>query len=352
MSTETPNMLMGRFKSSSKPFSIQDHQRLALLSGKAPGAEDDEAFDVTDLPDTIIPLSQVEEEHRLRAEVTSAFKNALASADADAEDDDGFLVKKDLSKAEVDKEQAAYRSFLLKHGGGEDQVRKTLGLTQDNTASAPALDFLGSDVNGPSGPDFRGVKSDSALKAKRTRKDDDEFLMNYILNRGWVDKEDEEEEVVPQRKRKSTKLPQGNEEENATASSSKHPWGELEAEDDFDDKAEEFETTYNFRFEEPGAANIVSHPRNLATTVRRTDDSRKTARELKKEREAAKAAAFEEETKRKKGKMRREIDMRLQALKEEFGEEALKGLDLEGDWDEVAHDKAMQTLLAADGDVS
>lgn len=30
-----------------------------------------------------------------------------------------------------------------------------------------------------------------------------------------------------------------------------HPWGKIDEEEEFDDKAEEFETEYNFRFEEP-----------------------------------------------------------------------------------------------------
>lgn len=55
---------------------------------------------------------------------------------------------------------------------------------------------------------------------------------------------------------------------------------------------------------------------------------------------------------REKGKMRREIEKRLDELKAELGEEALEGLDLEGDWDEARHDQAMQDLMAAEHDVS
>lgn len=73
---------------------------------------------------------------------------------------------------------------------------------------------------------------------------------------------------------------------------------------------------------------------------------------MKKERKAEKAAAHEEKVRREKGKMRREIEKRLEELKAELGEEALEGLDLEGDWDEARHDRAMQELMAAEQDVS
>ena len=50
------------------------------------------------------------------------------------------------------------------------------------------------------------------------------------------------------------------EEEGAEAEGSSHPWGALDEEDDFDDKADEFETAYNFRYEEPYVQSLHTPP--------------------------------------------------------------------------------------------
>jgi len=69
--------------------------------------------------------------------------------------------------------------------------------------------------------------------------------ISYILNRGWIDRSEEHvptyDEVVGKR---------DDEEQADNIGESSHPWGELD-EDDFDEKADEFETAYNFRYEEP-----------------------------------------------------------------------------------------------------
>lgn len=52
----------------------------------------------------------------------------------------------------------------------------------------------------------------------------------------------------PSMQAKADEEEEGDEEESQAGPS--HPWGLLD-EDEFDDKADEFETGYNFRFEEP-----------------------------------------------------------------------------------------------------
>jgi hypothetical protein len=112
--------------------------------------------------------------------------------------------------------------------------------------------------------------------------DDDRFLKQYILKKGWVARD------------------------GGAGSSDDDGGSEIDAEDeDFMQRANAFEANYNVRYEEPGGAELATHPRSQEGTVRKEDDRRKRARAER----AARKAAEEEERKlrQKKEEMLRAI---------------------------------------------
>ena len=129
----------------------------------------------------------------------------------------------------------------------------------------------------------------------------------------------------------------------------------------FESLASHFEASYNHRFEEPGAATIASFPRILPSAVRRQDTTRKEARERRKERKEEELRKRQEEVKRMKALKMREIRRKLERVgreaglkkfnrgnndeDDEFVDEALKELDLDGEWDPEKHDRQMAGLF-------
>lgn len=107
-------------------------------------------------------------------------------------------------------------------------------------------------------------------------------------------------------------------------------------EEAFDEVVDTFESSYNFRFEEPcvfnilnrilihghvrNAAVIPTHPRTLPSLVRRPDTTRKEARERKKERKEEKLLQKKEEVKRLKALKMKELRERLEKVGAEGGE--------------------------------
>lgn len=101
--------------------------------------------------------------------------------------------------------------------------------------------------------DYEKFTSKYGSKLTKDEIDPDNFLEHYLSSEGWKDKT----AVVPH-------------------------YDEIVKEDEEDaealEKAEEFEHTYNFRFEEQGSSVIRTHARHIDDTMRREDDSRKRKR--------------------------------------------------------------------------
>ena len=148
-------------------------------------------------------------------------------------------------------------------------------------------------------------------------------LYSYILNRGWID-------------RSARRLPTYNE-ITTGPSSIRDPdptatpagadvdadanAGDLLEDDEFDEVAERFESSYNFRYEEPDAAHIPSFPRAVESVRRPTDnaDRRRAARERRRERKEAEKVQRREEVKRLKGLKSREVQAKLERIGKEGG---------------------------------
>ena len=121
------------------------------------------------------------------------------------------------------------------------------------------------------------------------------------------------------------------------------------------------------------ATEIARHPRNLTSTVRRQDTTRKEARARRKARKEEELLQKREEVKRLKALKMKELRRKLERIGREGGLQdidnhqgifrlvkysvrllilcmiALRDLDLEGDWDPEAHDLQMAGIYAQGG---
>ena len=282
--------------SSGKKVTLRDYQRSRIEEAIKTSSDPAKAIaDATtyrpETNDTALPTHDAEQEA-----IRSEFLNAAQDSD---EEDDLFQVK----RVSGDDSSTDYRTAILgalDAKEGEDQVRNLL---RDHTDD------------------------------KSRSKENEDFLMNYILNRGWVDKDAAPSAPEPPR------------DWDAEAA-------ELESEASFDSAADAFEHAYNFRFEDPTLAQknfaIESFPRHTEDTIRRKDDRRKKARQ---ERAARKKEEKEEkmrELDQLKTLKRQEIAEKLKKLRlvsggdNQMDGKAFEGIDFEADFDPDEHDRIMQ----------
>uniref|UniRef100_A0A8U7N8U1 Protein KRI1 homolog n=1 Tax=Corvus moneduloides TaxID=1196302 RepID=A0A8U7N8U1_CORMO len=108
-------------------------------------------------------------------------------------------------------------------------------------------------------------------------------------------------------------------------------------------RQQEFERRHNFRFEEPGAAQIQTFPRHIPTSVRRRDERRKEKREQIRERKKKDRARRREELKQLKNLKRQELAARIARIRDASGSDAFGLTDslLQEDFDPARHDRLM-----------
>lgn len=81
------------------------------------------------------------------------------------------------------------------------------------------------------------------------------------------------------------------------------------------EQADRFEANYNFRFEEPGGAQIVGHPRRVEDAFRKEDNKRAAARKERSARKAEEEERRRQEVRRLKGLKKKEIEDRCVAAR-------------------------------------
>lgn len=119
-----------------------------------------------------------------------------------------------------------------------------------------------------------------------------------------------------------------------------------ESDEEFE-RAEEFETKYNFRFEEAAGGEIQTHGRDAGASLRRVDDSRKKAREQAAARKAEQKQERMEELKRLKNLKKQEIMDKIAKIKEVAGVDGVdfSGLDLDEEYDPSSHAAKMARVF-------
>ncbi|KAF8331256.1 Krr1-domain-containing protein [Amanita rubescens] len=312
--------------------------------------------------------THVEEQQVLRNETIAAFHGAVAGEDEDGDESDeggGLLVPREKTKDEMEREEEEYRAYLKKEVGSDLEDLITVEKVNDEFAQAEKSSDIEVDAKKK-----KKKKKSKESKVKSKEQEDHEFLMSYILNRGWIDKSSGHiptyKEVTSSKKSKSkskAKSPIALASESDSEAAPDAEGGsdagdsELDSDASFESLNDHFESSYNFRFEEPGADKIPTFPRNLPNTVRRQDSTRKDARARKQERKEAELEQKREEVRRLKNLKMKEIRKKLEMIGKEGGrgknvdeDQALHQLDLDAEWDPDEHDKQMTRLYTNDAD--
>ncbi|XP_069739154.1 LOW QUALITY PROTEIN: protein KRI1 homolog [Phaenicophaeus curvirostris] len=279
-------------KEKKQPLFLKDYERKVVLEkeGKYVDEEDEEDEETAAKRKKLAASRSYIEEQK---ELKESFRAFVADSEEEEEEEGGgsaLLRPRSRTAEEKEKEEEDYVQWLKGQGGP--------------APPEPLQDLA----------PLRQFWSDPGLDPG------ERFLRDYILDHGYRDGSDRDEEG----------------DEGAPPDSSDE--GEL-----FLARQEDFERRFNFRFEEPGAEQVQTFPRRIPTSVRRRDERRKERRERLKEKKKKARLRAHEELKQLKNLRRAALAERLRLLREASGDADLPLPPdlLRGDFDPARHDRAM-----------
>jgi protein KRI1 len=292
-----------------KRLTYKEMERQAILDrvakGDDAGSDLDDEEELAKLEERTKALSYAEEQALAKKEMlAAAWGSGSDSEDDDAPGesvDDAGLIKKVPTKDQSAAIDSEYQSFLKKHDKSG----------QDPSKTKPAASKQ---------------RSGSVLPFLSSNDESDRYLSDFVLNKRWMGA------PTPGQPRDGLSMDVDDESDTK----------ELERQDDF-------ETAYNFRYEDPNGATLVTHARSQESArVEKNKRAEKRARKRERQR-LAKQAAEEEKIEEKK-KRKAEILQRVQELASASGiTEGIKKLVKDDDeWDPEAHDAAMESAFGDD----
>ncbi|KAH7698607.1 Krr1 family protein [Aphelenchoides avenae] len=228
--------------------------------------------------------------HETEQKVKEELKRAMHGDDSD--EDDGLLRKRVKTEAEKERDEEDYYAWLK----GNAHIKEK-------------------------------DKDLEKLKKRWSSKDldeDERFLRDFLLNKQYEEGDADDqiptyEEIVG-----------------------------VEESEDHEQRAEEFEHKYNFRFEEPDQEFIKTYPRTVQSSLRKPESKNKEQRQKKKARKEEKKRKAKEEIRELRAMKRAEIEEKLRKLKEATGDDSvpLSVEDLEKDFDPADYDRRMHEIFA------
>ncbi|SCV68517.1 BQ2448_638 [Microbotryum intermedium] len=347
--------------SSSKPVLLKDYQLQRLIADPTHSRIDDEAT-----PDpSFEPPTYAQHEQALQQQVKQAFFQATHSNnDDDDDDDDHFLIKRTQTQDEAQKEQDEYAKFL-KTNLGAQAIKEALdqeeNFLNDYLLNRGWIDPKAKKNRIPSYKEITGGNDASDADDDDDNDDDDDDdddddgieQVQSLAKDGKKARQLLAESIKAAASLKAEKEGEGaqNDEEEARLNPALHDASDSE----FEHHAEEFEHKYNFRFEEAQGADLVTHSRTAMSSLRKpttATTARQRAREAAKAKKEQEKVQRKEEVRRLKALKRKEVEAKLAKLIEAGGEgtKGLDAIDLEADWDEAEHDRKMQEIYGDEYD--